>query len=274
MNEEALLGLAADFMRQRVGEFKPRAAVILGSGLGSVAESVSSEEVIPFADLPGFPNTSVAGHSGSLVIGSLEDVAVVVQVGRFHLYEGLDASQVVLPVRLMAALGAEVLVVTNAAGGINPVFRPPALMLIADHINYMWRNPLTGPVLAGEDRWPDLCSQYDPHLRAAARRLALERGISLEEGVYAGVLGPSYETPAEIHMLRRLGADAVGMSTVPEVIVARALGLRVLGLSSITNVGAGMKAGALSHSEVLTASSTLAGDLESLIRGVIGQLAR
>jgi purine-nucleoside phosphorylase len=273
MNEEALLGLAADFVRRRVGRFKPRAAVILGSGLGGVADSVSSEDVIPFADVPGFPDTSVVGHGGNLVVGSLAGLPVVVQDGRFHLYEGLDASQVVLPVRLIATLGAEVLVITNAAGGLNPVFRPPTLMLIADHINCMWRNPLTGPVLAGENRWPHLYSQYDPHLRALVRRLALERGIRLEEGVYAGVLGPSYETAAEIRMLRRLGADAVGMSTVPEVIVARARGLRVLGLSAITNIGAGMKAGALSHSEVLTASAKLASDLEGLIRGVVGQLA-
>ncbi len=273
MNEETLLELAVDFMRQRLGNFKPRVGVILGSGLGGVAESVSSREVIPFADLPGFEETTVGGHRGSLTAGDLAGVPVLIQSGRFHLYEGLHPATVVLPVRLIAEIGAEVLVVTNAAGGLNPIFRPPTLMLISDHINFMWRNPLVGPALAGEDRWPDLYNQYDPHLRDLARRLALELGIGLEEGVYAGVLGPSYETPAEIGMLRSLGADAVGMSTVPEVIVARTRGLRVLGISSITNVGAGMKPGTLSHAEVLAASATLAADLANLVRGVIGQLA-
>jgi purine-nucleoside phosphorylase len=273
MSEAATLELAADFLRHRVGDFKPRAAVVLGSGLARVAESVSSGDVIAFREVPGLPDTSVAGHGGSLVVGSLEGVPVVIQTGRFHLYEGSDAALVALPVRLFAELGAEVLVITNAAGGLSPMLRPPTLMLISDHINYMWRNPLIGPVLEGEERWPHLYSQYDSDLRAFTGKLALEQGIRVQGGVYAGVLGPSYETPAEIHMLRRLGADAVGMSTVPEVIVARARGLRVLGISSITNVGAGMKAGTLSHSEVLAASASLAGDLEVLIRGAVGQLA-
>jgi purine-nucleoside phosphorylase len=273
MSEESLLGSATDFLRKRTSNFAPRVAMVLGSGLGAIADSVSVEDVIAFAEIPGFPSATVMGHSGNLVVGGLEEVPVILQSGRFHLYEGFDPATVVLPTRLFAELGVEAVIVTNAAGGLNPVFRPPTLMLIADHINYMWRNPLIGPVMGGEHRWPDLYFLYDQDLRACARRVALEHGVALQEGVYAGVLGPNYETPAEIRMLRRLGADAVGMSTVPEVIAARARGLRVLGISSITNAGAGLRVATLSHSEVLIAGATLAAELEILIRGVLRHLA-
>jgi purine-nucleoside phosphorylase len=194
---------------------------------------------------------------------------VALQSGRLHLYEGYEPATVALPVRVLAELGAEFLIVTNAAGGLNPLFVPPTLMLIADHINYLWRNPLIGPVALGEHRWPDLNVAYDHELRVLAREVALQAGVTLHEGVYAAVLGPSYETPAEIRMLQRLGADAVGMSTVPEVITARARGLRVLGLSGITNAAAGLGDGKLSHQEVLAGAATIAGYLELIVRGVV-----
>jgi purine-nucleoside phosphorylase len=255
-------------------EVSPRVAIVLGSGLGGLADSVSNSRRVPYEDIPGFPDTSVVGHHGELVVGELEGVPVILQNGRFHLYEGHDPSVVALPVRLFAKLGVEVLLLTNAAGGLNPQFRPPTLMLIADHVNLMWRNPLIGKRLSGEARWPDMLDVYDPELRSVARDVAAEAGIRLTEGVYSGVLGPSYETPAEIRMLRTLGCDAVGMSTVPEVIVARARGMRILGISSITNAGAGMSKAPLSHEEVLEASGRLAGNLERLVRGVVSRLGR
>lgn len=259
-------------MRARLGDDPPSVAVVLGSGLGALADSVEGDR-IPYDQIPGFPAASVSGHAGELVVGQLEGARVLLQSGRFHLYEGHDPSTVVLPVRLFAELGARYLIVTNAAGGLNRTFRPPVLMLIADHINLMWRNPLVGPVAGGEHRWPDLYQMYDPELREMARAVAKESGIRLEEGVYAAVLGPSYETPAEVRMLARIGADAVGMSTVPETITARARGVRVLGVSSITNVAAGLSGQALSHAEVLNAGRQSAADLERLIRGLLRRLA-
>ena len=266
------LHAAAELVQSRLGDRTPRVAVVLGSGLGALAENVSDAVRVPYADIPGFPATTIAGHSGDLVVGRLEGVSVMFQSGRFHLYEGHAPDSVVLPVRLLAELGAEYLIVTNAAGGLNPLFDPPCLMLIADHINYMWRNPLIGPVAQGEHRWPDLNVAYDQELRELARTTALNAGVYLHEGVYAGVLGPSYETPAEIRMLRRLGADAVGMSTVPEVITARARGMRVLGISSITNAGAGLGAAKLSHREVLEGANKVSKQLEAVLRGVISHL--
>ncbi len=260
---------AAALLTDRLDGLQPRVAIVLGSGLGGLADALEDAVRVPYADVPGFPTTTVVGHSGEFVGGRIGGVPVVLQAGRFHLYEGHDPQTVVLPVRVFAELGIEMLVVTNAAGGLSPTMRPPTLMLIADHINLMWRNPLTGPVLEGEPRWPDMHDLYDSRLRERARTVARERGIGLAEGVYLGLLGPSYETPAEIRMLQRLGADAVGMSTVPEVIVSRSRGIPVLGISSITNAGAGLFQGALDHEEVLTAGRALAGDLEGLVRGVI-----
>ncbi|MGH7607845.1 MAG: purine-nucleoside phosphorylase, partial [Gemmatimonadales bacterium] len=191
---------------------------------------------------------------------------VIVQAGRFHLYEGHAPAVAGLPVRVFADLGVAFLIVTNAAGGIRRTFQAGTLMLIADHINLMWRNPLTGPAVAGEPRFPLMHEPYDAALRAHARAAAREAGVALEEGVYAGLLGPSYETPAEVRMLERLGADAVGMSTVPEVLVARARGLRCLGFSSITNPAAGS---GLSHEEVLAVGAAVASRLTAVIRGVL-----
>ncbi len=267
-----LIGPATREVAARLGSFRPRVAIILGSGLGAVADAVQSAIRIPQSAIPGFPEPGAPGHKGELVAGTLDGVPVIVQSGRFHLYEGHAADVAALPTRVFAALGASTLIVTNAAGGIRHTFRPPLLMLIADHINLMFRNPLVGPVAQGDERFPDMSDPYDPALRALAREVARAERIPLEEGVYAALLGPSFETPAEIRMLQRLGADAVGMSTVPEVIAARARGIRCLGFSSITNVAAGLSAQKLSHGEVLEAGKQVAGNLERLIRGVLKRL--
>ena len=245
---------------------------MLGSGLGALAETVREARRVPYARIPGFPEPGVAGHTGQLVAGTLAGVAVLVQQGRFHLYEGHSAATAALPVRVFHRLGVTTLVVTNAAGGLRPTFEAGSLMLIADHINLMWRNPLFGPVEPGEGRFPDMSDPYDTDLRALARDAARATKIPLEEGVYAGLLGPSYETPAEIRMLQRLGADAVGMSTVPEVIAARARAMRVLGFSMITNLAAGLSAEKISHEDVLAMGKRVAGDLAKLIQGVLVKL--
>jgi len=273
MDDQAseLIRRATDAVAARLGSLGPRVAIVLGSGLGSIADAVQSAIRIPQSAIPGFPEPGAPGHKGDLVGGTLEGVPVVVQSGRFHLYEGHAPAVAALPTRMFARLGVRTLIVTNAAGGIRHTFRPPTLMLIADHINLMFRNPLVGPVAEGEERFPDMSDPYDPELRAVARDVARSQRIALEEGVYAALLGPSFETPAEVRMLARLGADAVGMSTVPEVIAARARGLSCLGFSSITNVAAGLSGSAqqLSHQEVLAAGQQLAGQLERLIRGVL-----
>ncbi len=267
---------AAEFLRSRFGKTSPKVAIVLGSGLRELGAAVDDAARIPYSEIPGFPATSVAGHGGELIVGLLVGVPVVMQSGRFHLYEGHSPETVVYPVRTFADLGVETLIVTNAAGGIRPTFEPPPppplLMLIADHINYMWRNPLLGPVLEGEERFPDMGEPYDLALRELTREIALEHEIVLEEGVYAGVLGPNYETPAEIGMLAGLGADAVGMSTVPEVIAARARGMRVLGISTITNVAAGLSTKRLTHNEVLAAGERMSERLKTLVRGVVKNL--
>lgn len=257
-----------DFLRERITR-APRAVLVLGSGLGSVAEEVADPLRIPYAEIPGFPRATVVGHSGALVAGIWEGVEVVVMQGRFHLYEGWEPEVVARPLRVLSALGAEYLIVTNAAGGIRPGFVPGDLMLIADHINMMFRNPLVGPVVAGEDRFPDMSGPYDRELREIAMEAAIELKIPLIPGVYAGLLGPAYETPAEIQMLRKLGADAVGMSTVPEVIVARALGMKVLGISCITNLASGLGQEKLGHQEVLEVGAAAGSSLKRLLAGVI-----
>lgn len=270
---QALIAEAASSVARRLGSLEPRAAIVLGSGLGFLADEVRSAVRIPYAEIPGFPQPGVAGHKGELVAGTLDGVSVLIQNGRFHLYEGHEAQVAALPVRVMATLGVRTLIVTNAAGGVRLTFRPGTLMLIADHINLMFRNPLTGPVLEGEERFPDMSEPYDTALRALARDAAREAKIPLEEGVYAGLLGPSYETPAEIRMLERLGADAVGMSTVPEVIAARARGMRALGFSMITNLAAGLSGEKLSHDDVLAVGGRVSPQLGAIIEGVLARLA-
>lgn len=269
---QALIAEAASSVARRLGSLEPRAAIVLGSGLGFLADEVRSAVRVPYAEIPGFPQPRVAGHKGELVAGTLDGVPVLVQSGRFHLYEGHEAQVAALPVRVMATLGVRTLIVTNAAGGVRLTFRPGTLMLIADHINLMFHNPLTGPVLEGEERFPDMSEPYDATLRALARDAAREAKIPLEEGVYAGLLGPSYETPAEIRMLQRLGADAVGMSTVPEVIVARGRGIRCLGFSTITNLATGISPAALSHQEVLEVGRQVGQALGTIVKGVLRRL--
>lgn len=266
------VGSATDAVRNRLGKLKPRVAIVLGSGLGFLADEVVEPIRIPYHTIPGFPEPGVAGHKGELVAGKLEGVPVIVQAGRFHLYEGHPAAVAGLPARVFAELGVEILIVTNAAGGVRRTFPGGTLMLIADHINLMWRNPLIGQPEPGEQRFPIMHEPYDAELRALARTVAREERVPLEEGVYVGLLGPSYETPAEVRMLERLGADAVGMSTVPEVLVARSRGLRCLGFSSITNPGAGITGEALSHHEVLVVSEQVARRLSVVVKGVLRRL--
>lgn len=250
----------------------PAVALILGSGLGALADELAEPVRIPFAEIPGFPPAGVAGHAGRLVIGTLEGHVCVVLQGRLHLYEGYDPAVVALPTRVMLGLGARTLIVTNAAGGIAPAFRAGDLMLIEDHINCTGRNPLVGPALPDERRFPDMTAAYDPRLRELAEQVAAAEGLQLVRGVYAATLGPSYETPAEVRLLGKLGADAVGMSTVPEVIVARARGVPVLGISLISNVAAGITGEPLSHDEVIAAGAAASDRFARLLRGVLRRL--
>ncbi|MDQ3995572.1 MAG: purine-nucleoside phosphorylase [Gemmatimonadota bacterium] len=267
---------AADSVRGRVtaalGGDPPVAAIILGSGLGGLANQIAGAVAVPFREIPGFPSASVAGHAGALIAGRLAGRAVLALAGRFHIYEGHDVGLAALPVRVMHALGARTLIVSNAAGGVRRTFRPGDLMLIDDHINLMFRNPLIGPVGPGEVRFPDMSAPYDRELRALAREAGLDAGIPVQEGVYAGLLGPAYETQAEVRMLERLGADAAGMSTIPEVIVARALEMRVLGVSCITNLACGLAPTPPSHEEVLSVAARAGSDLERIVNGVLARL--
>lgn len=264
---------AAAYLRER-SQRQPHAILVLGSGLGGLADEVGDAVRIPYEEIPGFPRSTVEGHAGALVLGQWAGTEVAMMQGRFHLYEGWNPEAVVRPIRALAALGADTLLLTNAAGGVRPGMQPGDLMLIADHINLMWRNPLIGPVAAGEDRFPDMSDPYDPELRRVAEAVALELETPLVQGVYAAVLGPSYETPAEVRMLARLGADAIGMSTVPEVLAARALGLRVLGISCITNLAAGLGGGRLSHEEVIGVGRRVRNRLAALVRGILPRLIR
>jgi purine-nucleoside phosphorylase len=268
----AMVEEAAAAVRARIGDRAPVAAIVLGSGLGQFAERLSDAVRIPYAEIPHFPAPTVIGHSGELVAGRLEERDILVQSGRFHMYEGHPASLTALPVRVFARLGIRTLVLTNAAGGIRRGFGSGTVMLIADHINLSFRNALFGPALPGELRFPDMSDAYDPELRALAREVARRRKIPLAEGVYVGLLGPSYETPAEIRACERLGADAVGMSTVIEVIAARAAGVRCLGFSAITNPAAGTSLNKLHHLEVMEVAYRIAGELAALIEGVVAEL--
>jgi len=263
---------AAEAVRSRIGDLEPAVGLVLGSGLGSLGDEFEEAVRIPYEDLPHWPPVGVAGHSGTLVAGVLEGVPAVALKGRAHLYEGHSAGVATLPVRVMAALGIRALFVSNAAGAINRDFEPGDLMLISDHLNLMGQNPLMGPVVAGDDRFPDMSDAYDTELRNLARETAPSVDVPLKEGVYAGLLGPSYETPAEIRMLERMGADAVGMSTVPEVIVAGALGLRCFGVSCMTNFAAGINPEPLSHTDVMEVTGRVGGRFRALVRAVIGRI--
>ncbi|HTC22887.1 MAG TPA: purine-nucleoside phosphorylase [Gemmatimonadales bacterium] len=272
MSERDRIAAAAGAIGGRLGTRRPEVAIVLGSGLGGLAERIGDPVRMGYGEVPGFPRPTVEGHGGKLIAGALAGHTVLAQSGRFHMYEGHEASVCALPVRVFAALGISTLIVTNAAGGIRRTFSPGTLMLIADHINLTFRNPLIGPVVGSESRFPDMSDPYDPTLRTGALAVARERGLALDTGVYAGVLGPSYETPAEIRMLERLGADAVGMSTVIEVIAARASGVRCLGISTITNAAAGITGAKLSHEEVTAAAQRVKEALGALIEGIVGGL--
>jgi purine-nucleoside phosphorylase len=253
-------------VRARVGDAEARVGVVLGSGLGGLADALTGAQAIPYQELPHFPPVAVAGHAGRLLLGRLEGVSVAMLQGRSHLYEGYRASEVAYPARLLCALGIEALLVTNAAGGVNPAFQPGDLMAITDHLNLTGHNPLIGANDAQlGPRFPDLTRAYDPLLLSELMAAAQQVGVELRQGVYAWLLGPSYETPAEIRMLQRLGADAVGMSTVPEVIVARHQGVRVAGISCITNVAAGLATQPLSHEEVTRVAARAAGLFSRLV---------
>lgn len=263
---------AADFIRSRC-PLRPTIGLVLGSGLGGFAAELREHTVIPYAEIPHWPVSTAEGHAGDLILGRLDDVELAVMAGRAHLYEGYRPDQVVFGIRVLARLGVRRLVLTNAAGGINPAYQRGALVLISDHINLQGSNPLVGPNLeALGPRFPDMTEAYSARLRAGARDAAAELGIPLEEGIYAAVLGPSYETPAEIRFLRTIGADLVGMSTVPETIAANHMGLEVLAISCVTNMAAGLAPGRLSHREVLETGERIRDTLLRLLRAVLPRL--
>ena len=263
---------AAVAIRARTTDVAPVVGIVLGSGLGGLARRITNAVAIPFGEVPGFPQATVVGHAGQLICGLLGGRPVVALAGRFHMYEGHDAALAGFPVRVMHALGAPVLFVSNAAGGIRRSFRAGDLMLIRDHLNLMFRNPLTGAVETGDERFPDMSAPYDVALGDRIREHATALGIPLQEGVYCGLLGPTYETPAEVRMLAALGADAVGMSTVPEVIVARALGMRVAGISCVTNLASGISPHPLSHAEVLETTTAVGRQFERLVERFVSAL--
>lgn len=253
--------------------FKPEIGIILGSGLGVLAQEICGQVVIPYSEIPHFPQSTVVGHNGQFIFGHLEGKPVVCMDGRFHYYEGYNFEQVTLPVRVMQKLGISKLLVTNAAGGVNESFVPGDLMIINDHINLMGENPLRGKN-NGEfgPRFPDMSEAYDKGLSELAFQAAQELDVDIKAGVYAAVTGPSYETPAEIRYVKIIGADAIGMSTVPEVIVANHCGIKVLGISCITNMAAGISKEKLNHKEVMETASIVRGKFVSLIRKVITKI--
>lgn len=253
---------------------RPKIGLVLGSGLGAFADSLADATRIPYADLPHFPQSTAIGHAGQLVIGKAGSVPVAVMQGRVHLYEGYSAQQVTFPIRVFARMGIESVILTNAAGGIDRGYSQGALVLIRDHINLQGANPLTGP---NDDRFgprfPDMTHAYSREYRKIATEEAGKLGITMHEGVYAGLLGPSYETPAEIEYLRRIGADLVGMSTVAEVIAARHMRLNVLAISCVTNMAAGILDQPLSHAEVMETGERVKTTFEALLRAVLPRIA-
>ncbi|NLT67400.1 MAG: purine-nucleoside phosphorylase [Acidobacteria bacterium] len=258
---------------QRRCRLKPCLGLIFGSGLAPIAESFNDHVTIPFRDIPYFPIPTVPGHPGNLILGRIGGVAAAALQGRVHVYEGYSMEQVAYPARILGCLGIKQLIVTNAAGGINSAFRPGDLMLITDHINLMGANPLEGPNLDElGPRFPDMSEAYHSRFRNAALEAGRETGISLRQGIYAGLRGPSYETPAEIRMCRTIGADAAGMSSIPEVIVANHMGIGVLGISCIANMAAGILPRKLSHREVLECAAMMKDAVASLINAVIPKL--
>lgn len=265
----------ADFIRSKTS-YHPQVGIILGSGLGALASSVENSIILPYNEIPDWPVSTVIGHQGRMLIGDFEDKEVLVMQGRVHYYEGYTIGQVALPVRVLQRLGIEILIVTNAAGAVNPDYTPGDLMLITDHINMIGMaglNPLRGPNLdALGTRFPDMSRAYDPTLMEITKKVAIEENIKLQEGVYISLAGPSFETPADLRFLHIIGADAVGMSTVPEVITARHGGTRVLGISGISNKANLDGATTTTHKEVLEAGQILGPKITTLIRGVLRRL--
>lgn len=252
----------------------PRVGVVLGSGLGGLADALEDRVEIPYAEIPGWPESTAVGHEGVLVLGEFDEVGVAIMRGRVHLYEGVGADRAVFGVRVLGRLGVRTLVVTNAAGGINESYRPGLLVLISDHVNLQGTSPLVGP--NDEElgpRFPDMSDAYDPELRRLAREAAVRLGIELDEGVYAAWLGPQFETPAEIRFLRAVGGDLAGMSTVPEVIAARHMGIRCLGISVVTNMAAGVRPEKIDHEAVLEVGARAAAPLAALLRELVPTLS-
>jgi purine-nucleoside phosphorylase len=263
---------AVGYIQSRI-KTRPSIAVVLGSGLGALACDLSGSVEIPYCDIPGWPGSTAAGHAGKLVIGRLGERDVAVMAGRAHLYEGYSPAQVTHGVRVLGALGVRAIVFTNAAGGINLSLKRGGLVLISDHINLQGGNPLVGP---NDDalgpRFPDMSDAYSESFRSTAKQVAMELGIAVQEGVYAALTGPSYETPAEIRYLRAIGADVVGMSTVPEVIVARHMGIEVLGISCVTNMAAGILPNKIDHEEVLETGAMVRDTLVRYLKNLIPRL--
>ena len=248
----------------------PHIGVVLGSGLGSVVDSVKTETVIPYGEIPGAKAATVIGHSGQMVIGTIGNVPIVILSGRMHFYEGYEMNEVMLLSRVIGRLGIKALVVTNAAGGVNTSYKAGDLMLISDHINFMGMNPLRGPNVEELGvRFPDMSEAYPESLRAQAKEVAAAQGLLLQEGIYLALSGPTYETPAEIRAIRTLGADAVGMSTVPEVIAMSHMNIPVLGISLITNMAAGVLKQKLHHQEVMDTAARVQKDFTALILGIL-----
>lgn len=264
---------AAQLILQRT-PLQPKFGLVLGSGLGAFADSLTDTTAIPYSEIPSFPQSTAIGHAGRMVAGKTGDIAVAAMQGRVHLYEGYSAAQVAFPIRVFARMGIKAVILTNAAGGINLGYSQGALVLIRDHINLQGTNPLVGP---NDDRFgvrfPDMSYAYCREFRQVAREEAIRLGITLHEGVYAALLGPSYETPAEIEYLRRIGADLVGMSTVAEVIAARHMGLNVLAISCVTNMAAGILDQPLSHAEVMETGERVKSTFEALLRAVLPRVA-
>ena len=255
-------------------DVRPRVGVVLGSGLGGFADAVEDAVELPYAEIPGWPVSTAVGHASTLVLGTFGGVPVAVMKGRAHLYEGVPAAKVVFGVRVLGGLGVESLVLTNACGALDPGVAPGTLVAVSDHLNLQGTSPLVGPNdEALGPRFPDMTDAYDPAYRALAREAAERLGIRLGEGVYAAWLGPAFETPAEIRMLRAVGADLVGMSTAPEVLAARHMGIRCLALSCVTNAAAGVLPEPIDHEQVLAVGARAAGDLVALLREVIPALA-
>lgn len=263
---------AAQFIEEKIG-FNPQIALILGSGLGVLADLIEDAKVIAYQDIPHFPVSTVEGHAGELVAGQIKGKNVIMMKGRFHPYEGYDVAKVSFPVRVLKQLGVTKLIVTNAAGGVNTSFNVGDLMVIKDHINFMFRNPLIGPNNNELGvRFPDMSEAYSKKLQQLSHEVAAQQNFKLQEGIYAAMMGPSYETPAEIRMLRTIGADAVGMSTVPEVIAARHAGIEVLGFSCISNMAAGILDQPLSHEEVMETTERVKPKFLKLVLGIIEAL--